>query len=233
MPNSESSAGSAPRRWPRLAAFTAIPILAALSIYAFIPKKAGKAGPAGAGCNHAASAVSAASCPHGMDANGGCAMNGGPASIPSTEKGSVVRSRSREELDWVLPNGWTSERVTTGMRYATIKPGGEAQLDVSVIPLDGRAGGELANVNRWRGQIGLEAIDEKVLAGLRRELKSQAGPVALFDLNNPKNPSGRMVVGMVTPKGGSTWFLKMAGPDESVSKAKPAFLKVLESLHTK
>src|SRR4051812_36103019 len=56
-------------------------------------------------------------------------------------------------LAWKLPKGWTDE-AGSGMRYATIKPA-DGKVEVSVVVLPGPAGGELANVHRWRGQIGL------------------------------------------------------------------------------
>ena len=60
-------------------------------------------------------------------------------------------------LTWTLPKGWTETRAE-GVRYATLKPAAPGKVDVSVVVLPGPAGGELANVNRWRGQIGLAAI---------------------------------------------------------------------------
>ena len=40
----------------------------------------------------------------------------------------------------------------------------EKQADVSVVSLSGMAGGDLANVNRWRDQVKLGPIDEATLA---------------------------------------------------------------------
>jgi len=116
------------------------------------------------------------------------------------------------------------------MRYATLRPKGSDKVDVSVVPLGGSAGGELANLNRWRGQIGLEPITDKERVSLRIQVKTQAGPVTVFDLDNPKNPTGRLVVGILSTQAGDTWFVKMVGEHEPVAKAKPAFLKLLESL---
>jgi len=64
-----------------------------------------------------------------------------------------------DSLAWDLPKGWTEARAG-GMRLATLKPPVTGKIDVSVIVLPGTAGGELANVNRWRGQIGLQPVDE-------------------------------------------------------------------------
>src|SRR5687767_12700101 len=57
---------------------------------------------------------------------------------------------------WKVPEGWR-EKAADGMRVGSFEvPGEENQrLDISVIPLSGRSGSELDNVNRWRGQVKL------------------------------------------------------------------------------
>jgi hypothetical protein len=83
-----------------------------------------------------------------------------------------------DALAWKLPKGWTEARAG-GMRFATLKPSTPGKVDVSVVMLPGAAGGELPNVNRWRGQIGLPPVDEASRAQLRKEVKSKAGAYAI------------------------------------------------------
>lgn len=230
MTNLEPSEVVHRRRWLHLAAFTVIPIVAALSVYAFLPKTSKAPVGMPSGCDHFVNQASGQSCPHGMDANGGCNMNAGTGSASGDAQMQPVAFAGKRSLEWVLPEEWTSELNQGGMRYATLRPKGSEKVDVSVVPLGGVAGGELANVNRWRGQIGLEPITDKERVALRMQIRSQAGPVTVFDLSNPKNPTGRMVVGILSTQAGDTWFLKMVGEHEPAAKAKPAFLKLLESL---
>lgn len=228
MTNPEVNTPVHRRRWPRLAAFTAIPIAGALSIYAFLPKAVKPPVGQASGCDHSASPASGQACPHGMDANGGCNMAANASALDGqSQRASQASSRS---LEWVLPKDWTSELHQGGMRYATLRPMGQDKVDVSVVPLGGSAGGELANVNRWRGQIGLDPITDMELAALRTQVRTQAGPVTVFDLDNPKNPKGRMIVGMLITKKGDSWFVKMIGERGLVAKTKPSFLTFLESL---
>lgn len=139
------------------------------------------------------------------------------------------RPEGEAALKWTLPKGWSSSG-STGMRFATLKPSTPGRIDVSVVVLPGPAGGELANVNRWRGQIGLPPIDESILTSQRKVLRSRAGNVSLFDFSSQDNPSTRMVVGLLQTADGNTWFLKMTGDEEPVGRAKPDFLKWMESL---
>ena len=133
-------------------------------------------------------------------------------------------------LKWTLPKGWT-ETQGTGMRFATLTPPGPGKAELSVVVLPGAAGGELANVNRWRGQIGLAPIDEKALGSARKVVKSKAGPVSLYDFTSEGQLQSRMVTGLLSTQDGNTWFLKLVGDADPVGKAKPDFMRLLEALH--
>jgi len=64
------------------------------------------------------------------------------------------------EARWALPPGWTEEKGS-GDRRATLRLGGAPpRLELSVVKLPGLAGGVLANVNRWRGQMGYPPLAE-------------------------------------------------------------------------
>jgi hypothetical protein len=115
------------------------------------------------------------------------------------------------------------------MRYATLRPPVPGRIDVSVTVLSGPAGGELANVNRWRGQIGLPALDEPTLAKARSRIEAGVGPVTLYDFTSGGSPASRVMAGLATVEG-STWFVKMTGDAAAVGAARADFLRLLESL---
>jgi hypothetical protein len=133
-----------------------------------------------------------------------------------------------QALTWTLPQGWTESRGGGGMRFATLKPGASS-ADVSVIVLPGDAGGELANVNRWRGQIGLGPLDDAALAGARQVAKAPSGSVAVFDFSSD-GATQKRVVGGIAEVEGNTWFFKLSGDAAAVAAAKPDFLRLLGSL---
>jgi hypothetical protein len=132
-------------------------------------------------------------------------------------------------LQWTLPRGWTATLVG-GMRYATLKPPVEGRIDVSVVVLPGPAGGELANVNRWRGQLGLGAIDEPALASVRQAVQTKAGPLSVYDFTSEGEKKSRMVAGLAFLEGNS-WFVKMIGDAGAVAAARADFIHLLQSLH--
>ncbi|HEX7488368.1 MAG TPA: hypothetical protein VF341_05640 [Anaeromyxobacteraceae bacterium] len=131
-------------------------------------------------------------------------------------------------LTWTLPRGWT-QRLQGGMRYATITAPAEGRLDVSVVVLPGPAGGELANVNRWRNQIGLPPLDAAGMAAARKAIAAKAGAVSLYDFTSDGQKKSRVVAGLAEV-GGSTWFVKMTGDEQPVATARAEFIRLLESL---
>ncbi len=131
-------------------------------------------------------------------------------------------------LRWTLPKGW-AEADAGPMRYATLKVPVTGRIDASVVVLPGPAGGELANVNRWRGQISLPPLDEAGLAAARKVVRTKAGPLHVYDFTSDAAPASRVVAGL-TQSGGNTWFVKLTGDTTAVGAAREDFMKLLGSL---
>jgi hypothetical protein len=115
------------------------------------------------------------------------------------------------------------------MRFATFKVPVKGTVDASVVVLPGPAGGELANVNRWRNQIGLAPIDESGLAAARRTVSTKAGPIKVYDFTSG-GATGKRVVAGLTELSGNTWFVKLTGDAGAVGAAREDFMKLLGSL---
>jgi hypothetical protein len=133
-----------------------------------------------------------------------------------------------EALQWDLPKGWSAIRAE-GMRVATFKPAVEGKVDISVIRLPGEAGGELANVNRWRGQINLPPMDEIKRGQMRKVIRSKAGEISFYDFIGERSPRQRMLVGIIFINAHS-WFVKMVGDEAPVTASREDFEKLLASL---
>jgi len=80
-----------------------------------------------------------------------------------------VSTASRSTVEVENPEGW-NEVPPGEMRVASfnVKKDGK-QADVSVIPLPGDAGGDAANVNRWRWTVGPGDGDARGVAKGRAE----------------------------------------------------------------
>jgi hypothetical protein len=153
------------------------------------------------------------------------------------EKPSVVTTRGSEQPDqdlkWTKPDWWT-EKTDTSFRLASYTAGDEGSVDVSVTAFPDRAGGLLANINRWRGQIELEPVDEKELQDLVTEIMIADHPGWFVDLVGPANdrePS--RIIGAIVSIGGKTWFFKMTGPADRVESELAAFRELAASARTR
>ena len=151
-----------------------------------------------------------------------------PPTMARDELPAPPAPSSEGVLKWTLPKGWT-DSAGSGMRYATLKPPISGRIDVSVVVLAGPAGGELANVNRWRGQIGLGPIDEAALATARKSLNAKVGNVSVYDFSSEGENKSRLVAGLAVVEG-HTWFVKMLGDAGAVGAARSDFTRLLQSL---
>lgn len=129
---------------------------------------------------------------------------------------------------WTAPAGW-KEIPGSGMRVATFElPKADGKAEVTVVALAGDVGGELANVNRWRGQLALPPIAEADLPPARATVRTSLGAMLLYDFTG-EGEKTRLVAGMIQVSG-TMWFFKLMGDEKAVAAAKPAFLKLLEGL---
>ena len=109
----------------------------------------------------------------------------GPADqlAPYAEAFRELLSSVREsdgEMTWDTPAGW-QQQPASGMRLATLLPSTQdAGIECSVIVLPQQD--ELANVNRWRGQMQLPAITAAELPNETETIAAAAGEILLVDI---------------------------------------------------
>lgn len=106
------------------------------------------------------------------------------------------------------------------------------QADVSIVPLAGTAGGDLANVNRWRGQVGLKPVTEDELPKLASSVTVGSEPAQFYEFAGESPSAGEKmrVLVAVQHRGGAAWFYKMSGDDEVVAQQKSTFIEFLKSI---
>ena len=136
-------------------------------------------------------------------------------------------------IQWTLPAGWF-ERQGDAMRagsFSVTNASGKS-ADISIIPLAGTGGGDLGNVNRWRGQIGLPPVKEADLPALWQKVQIGEADGRLAELFSPAgtNPSAPRMLAAVMARGETSWFFKMTGDDALVAAQKPSFVAFLKSV---
>ena len=125
--------------------------------------------------------------------------------------------------DLASPFGPEKERF----RIDAADANGTASVSLSVLPGDG--GGLLGNVNRWRKQLGLEALAEQDLAEAMRPVEALGPEARLVDINgtSARFPGETRLVGVIVPRNELTWFYKLMGNTPVVDGAKTEFLDYL------
>ena len=149
-----------------------------------------------------------------------------PSESPIAEKAAPINSAT-PQIKWELPSGWGEGSPST-MRYASFaatEDNGE-KVDISIVTFPGDGGSDLDNVNRWRQQIGLAAVDEGELSSIIAPFQ---GKQINFSTADVIGPDSRTLAAWVRREGRS-WFFKLSGPKDAVEKEKPKFVKFLQSV---
>ncbi len=119
------------------------------------------------------------------------------------------------------PAGWTA-MAPGAMQAAKFalpeKDGAKADVTVSIFPSD--TGGALANVLRWRGQLGLPAADDAVVTASIKVLTGGPEGSVFVEMEN----GGRALTGAIVPRGGQWYFYKLMGDAAVVAAARQEFL---------
>jgi hypothetical protein len=164
-------------------------------------------------------------------------MPAAPAAPAATGTGSnmantAVATASGAELTWQAPPHWAT-KAGSAMRkgsYSIKGDGGEAELAITAFP--GDVGGELANVNRWRGQLQLPPITAAELPGAVSRLTVNGLAVTIVECTGGSATAPQRLLGAMVPAGGATWFFKFTGPPALIEREKPAFLAFIQTLKT-
>jgi hypothetical protein len=111
--------------------------------------------------------------------------------------------------------------------YTVSGEGGEADLGITAFP--GDVGGDLANLNRWRGQIQLPPVTQAEFEAAVQRIEPNGLRMTVVDLVGTGSNAQR-ILGAMIPYSGATWFVKLIGPDALVAKEKAAFMEFLNTI---
>jgi|GEM_PF-2099317 len=154
---------------------------------------------------------------------GGKMGSGGPSNSPPMAEANP-HPNSGPGFTGKPPEAWeeTKPRMFQKARY--IVTAGEESGFASVA----QAGGDvMMNVNRWRGQVGLGAIETPEEVAAERLSVSDVDGMLLRLIGEEKG----IVVAMVPDlKTGRSWFFKLDGPKKLVESEADNFLKYLDTI---
>jgi hypothetical protein len=157
-----------------------------------------------------------------------------PAAAPGGNMaGTPVATAGGPGLTWDAPATWEAKPLGAMRKGSfTVRGNGDATADLSITAFPGAVGGELANINRWRGQVALPPIAEGDLLSAATRFTQNGLNFTVVDLASADPANPQRILGGMTPFEGAMWFFKLTGPDALVAQAKPAFLEFLKTVKT-
>jgi hypothetical protein len=154
------------------------------------------------------------------------------AAIPPATAPPPTSSQPSPSI-WTVPADWRAVPPAQFLVVQYSVGNDDAKAQVNVAELKGDGGGLLANVNRWRDQIGLPPLDENGLQPLVQSLDVPGGQASLVDFTGKDSQTGmatRLIAAMVE-QNGQSWFYKLMGDPQVVAAQKNAFTQFIQSAH--
>ncbi len=123
------------------------------------------------------------------------------------------------------PDGWKESKNDQFSAAAYEVTDGDDALRITVTSLGGGAGALLPNVNRWRRQVGLAAVENSEVGNVTEPVTvdGQAGHLMFFDGQD------KALYGAIIPQGGRIWFFKLIGPPKLAAREQAAFADFVRS----
>lgn len=138
----------------------------------------------------------------------------------------TTASTANSPVRFVPPTEWSAGRQAA-MRKASFEVvEGERKIDISIIDLQAGSGTLLANVNRWRGQVGLAAVTEADLEQVAASIDISGSPGHYVELVG----ESLTILGAIVEYGGKDWYVKLMGDTELAQREKDRFTAFLETI---
>jgi len=163
---------------------------------------------------------------------------------PSPRPGAVDKAPAAASqpkgITFEMPGHW-QQLPPAPMRAASFRIVGneEHAAGVSIVSLGGKAGGMVANINRWRGQLGLgpmapqeiDASVEKVpAAGTATGGGGEFLMIFLAQGDAVEAQNRQAILAAILERNDHTWFVKMTGDLGTVEDEQPVFREFLKRL---
>jgi hypothetical protein len=127
---------------------------------------------------------------------------------------------------WTVPDGWEAVSGSAMRRASFTAQGSGGPVDIAVTPFPGDVGGLLANLNRWRGQIGAPALTADSLESSIERISVNGKAVIVSRIEG----SGQSTHAAIFEHDGHSWFFKMTGPAASINEQADAFATYINSI---
>lgn len=134
-------------------------------------------------------------------------------------------------ITFAAPPEWTAGALNQFRKASFSVADGAQQAEITVIDLEPGSGDLLANVNRWREQVGLSPVSAGELASSVKKidvLGVQGDYVELIGQGGIAK--AETILGVMAYAGGRAWFVKLKGDSDLAAREKPRFEAFVKSL---
>lgn len=162
---------------------------------------------------------------------GGIPAAANTAAAGNSMASTAVPTASGNALTWTAPAAW-KQKAASAMRkgsYSVLGEGG-TEADLSITAFPGDVGGNLANINRWRGQLELAPISEADLSSVIKHLDLGELHADVVEFVNTQGAKSQRMIGAIVPYDNATWFFKLTGPDTLVAGERDSFIAFLKTV---
>jgi len=170
----------------------------------------------------------AAAMPATMNAN---QLPAGHPAIPATTATPAAATSAADKPTWTVPADWKEGELAQFLvAKFVINSSGGATAAVNVSQLAGDGGGLVANLDRWRGQLGQPPVSDGDAAALPAiDAGGISSRIADFTGTDSRTGKPARLVGVIVPQNGQTWFYKLMGDPDVVMQQKDALIKFVQS----
>lgn len=138
------------------------------------------------------------------------------AAVPAAAPESPRAGDLGTSFPWTVPDGWALDPAPRQMRLATYTvPDPSGRVEVAVTRFPGRVGGELANINRWRGQMGLGPLGEGELDSAVTRFASPG--YEGYETRTESTGGVMLAAGVYDAGNDQTWFIRATVTDAKVA----------------
>lgn len=135
-----------------------------------------------------------------------------PSSAPS----------ATNEQPWTAPDSWRAVPGERPMRLATYEvPDADGPVEVAITRFPGDVGGMLANINRWRDQIGLGPITEADVPAMLTAFENPGFHGATMLLEGPRQHM--LAASIHEPAADRTWFVRVTASPAAAGRVRAEF----------
>lgn len=152
----------------------------------------------------------------------------GTKSKPAAESKKTPSTAAPSDLTYEVPKEWSPGAMNAMRKAAFQVTDGDQKVEITVSTA---GGDQLANINRWRGQIGLEPTTQSELDEQIKKLKVGNALGDYIILVGPADaPKPQSIYGAIVNHAGQTWFFKLVGDAALAEREKAHFESFVQSV---